>query len=104
MVDVHDKATRSRNMSRIQDKNTKPELIIREGLHRQGFRYRLHSPRLPGKPDMVFPKPRAIILINGCFWHQHECHLFKWPKTRKDFWQKKIFSNRDRAKRNKLLY
>lgn len=102
--DVHDKATRSRNMSRIRGKDTKPELLVRTGLHRMGFRYRIHSPDLPGRPDMVFPKYRAIILINGCFWHQHECHIFKWPKTRKDFWRKKILSNKERDKRNMLLY
>jgi DNA mismatch endonuclease (patch repair protein) len=71
---VHDKATRSRNMSHIRYKNTKPELVIRRDLHRMGFRYRLHNPHLPSKPDMVFSKYSAIILINGCFWHQHEAN------------------------------
>lgn len=104
MADVHDDVTRSHNMSCISGKNTKPELTIRKGLHGQGFRYRLHNPLLPGKPDMVFPKYGAIILINGCFWHQHECHLFKWPSTRKEFWRKKILSNKERDKRNLETY
>lgn len=104
MADVHDRATRSRNMAAIHGRNTKPELLIRQGLHRLGFRYRLHYPGLPGKPDMVFPKYRAIILINGCFWHQHECHLFKWPSTRKEFWRKKISDNKARDLRNFEAY
>lgn len=103
-MDVVDKVTRSRMMSGIRGKNTRPELLIRQGLHRLGFRYRLHYPDLPGKPDMVFPKYRAIILINGCFWHQHDCHLFKWPSTRKDFWRKKIGANRARDERNLKAY
>lgn len=91
-------------MSGIRGKNTRPELVIRQGLHRLGFRYRLHYPGLPGKPDMVFPKYRAIILINGCFWHRHKCHLFKWPSTRRDFWKQKIESNVIRDRRNLKLY
>jgi len=104
MVDVVDKKTRSRMMSGIKGKNTKPELGIRQGLHHLGFRYRLHDSKLPGKPDLVFPKYKAIILINGCFWHQHDCHLFKWPSTRKDFWRKKIVSNKERDQRNIKKY
>ena len=87
-------------MSGIRGTNTKPELIIRRGLHAEGFRYRLHDQRLPGRPDLVFPKYRAVIFVHGCFWHGHDCHLFKWPKTRKDFWKTKITRNRlvdDRA-------
>lgn len=99
-MDVHDKATRSRNMSSIRGKDTKPELLIRKGLHRMGFRYRLHYPGLPGKPDMVFPKYNAVIQINGCFWHQHECHLFKWPRNREEFWRNKISENKIRDRRN----
>ena len=83
-------------MSAIRGSNTRPELTIRKGLHALGFRYRLHDRKAPGKPDMVFPRYRAVILVHGCFWHQHDCHLFKWPKTRTEFWAHKIKSNRDR--------
>ncbi len=93
MTDVHDAQTRSRNMAAIKGRNTKPELIIRKALHRAGFRYRLHAKDLPGKPDLVFPRYNAALFINGCFWHQHNCHLFKWPGTRQDFWKKKISGN-----------
>ena len=103
-MDVVDKATRSRMMSGIRGQNTKPELLIRRGLHRLGFRYRLHYSRLPGKPDIVLPKYRAIILINGCFWHRHKCHLFKWPSTRREFWKQKIESNVVRDRRNRKRY
>lgn len=100
MPDVVDKATRSRMMAGIKGKNTKPELIIRRGLHRMGHRFRLHDKRLPGKPDLVFPKYQAVIQVQGCFWHGHECHLFKWPSTREDFWKTKISGNRMRDSRN----
>lgn len=80
-------------MSGIKDRNTKPELKIRHGLHKAGFRYRLHDKKLPGKPDMVFPRYNAVLFINGCFWHRHECHLFKWPQTRREFWKNKIAGN-----------
>lgn len=83
-------------MSAIRGSNTRPELTIRKGLHALGFRYRLHDRKVPGKPDMVFPRYRAVILVHGCFWHQHDCHLFKWPQTRTEFWAHKIKSNRDR--------
>jgi DNA mismatch endonuclease (patch repair protein) len=104
MVDVVDKKTRSRMMSGIQGKNTRPELVLRSGLHRLGFRFRLHVKVLPGKPDLVFPKYRALIQINGCFWHGHDCHLFKWPSTRKEFWRDKIRLNIDRDRRNAVRY
>ncbi|MDE0412079.1 MAG: very short patch repair endonuclease, partial [Gammaproteobacteria bacterium] len=65
-------------------------------LHARGFRYRLHDPSLPGKPDLSFPKYRAVILVNGCFWHGHDCHLFKWPSTRREFWHRKITRNRQK--------
>jgi DNA mismatch endonuclease, patch repair protein len=93
MVDVVDKKTRSRMMSGIRGKNTKPELVIRKALFRQGFRYKLHDRNLPGKPDLVFPQYQAVIFIHGCFWHKHECHLFKWPSTRPKFWKKKLEGN-----------
>jgi DNA mismatch endonuclease, patch repair protein len=95
MADVVSKDARSRMMSGIRGKHTKPEMIIRRGLHARGFRYLLHDRRLPGKPDLVFPRHRAVILVHGCFWHGHDCHLFKWPQTRKGFWRKKIERNRE---------
>lgn len=96
---------RSRMMAGIRGKNTKPELAVRSALHRRGFRFRVHCKKLPGKPDLVFPKFRAVIFVHGCFWHGHGCHLFKWPKTRSEFWQQKINSNidRDRKQRRTLL-
>ena len=94
MADVVSAEVRSRMMAGIRGKNTKPELVIRRGLHARGFRYLLHDKRLPGKPDLVFPKYRAVIFVHGCFWHGHDCHLFKWPKTRRGFWRKKIERNR----------
>lgn len=96
MNDVVDSATRSRMMSGIKGKNTKPELMIRSGLHRLGYRFRLHRKDLPGKPDLVFAKYRAAIFVHGCFWHYHDCHLFKMPSTRPDFWEAKIGRNRER--------
>jgi len=93
MPDVHDRATRSRNMAAISGKNTKPELIIRKGLHAKGLRYRLHVKGLPGKPDLVFPKYNAALFVHGCFWHRHDCPLFVWPKTRREFWKEKILAN-----------
>jgi len=83
-------------MSGIKAKDTKPELIIRKGLHARGFRYRLHDKRLPGKPDLVFPKFKAVIFVHGCFWHGHDCHLFKWPSSRSEFWRNKITRNREK--------
>ena len=87
-------------MSGIRGKNTKPELVVRHGLHLLGFRFRLHDPRLPGKPDLVLPKYKAVIQVNGCFWHGHDCHLFKFPKTRVGFWKRKITRNRANDTRN----
>lgn len=94
--DVVDAATRSRMMSGIRGKNTKPELVVRRGLHALGFRYRLHDSRLPGKPDLVLPRWRAVIQIHGCFWHGHDCALFRWPGTRQEFWRTKIGRNVER--------
>lgn len=94
MVDIVDPGTRSKMMAGIQGKNTKPELIVRRAVHRRGFRYRLHVRGLPGKPDMVFPSRKAVIFIHGCFWHGHDCHLFRWPTTRESFWKDKITGNR----------
>ena len=104
MADIVDKLTRSKMMAGIRGKDTKPEIAIRKSLFREGFRYRIHYKRLPGKPDLVFPKYKAIILINGCFWHRHNCHLFKWPSTRPDFWKRKINANVARDKKNFVHY
>lgn len=92
-------------MSRIRAKNTKPELIVRKFLFANGYRYRLHDKRLPGKPDLVFPKLKIVIFINGCFWHGHEdCRYFVVPKTRTDFWVNKIDANKlNDLKAQKLL-
>lgn len=93
MADVHDVATRSRNMAAIRGANTKPELQVRRALHALGLRFRLHAEELPGKPDLVFPRHRAVIFVHGCFWHGHDCHLFKMPATRQEFWADKIGRN-----------
>jgi len=100
MVDVLTKAQRQYCMSQIQGKNTRPELVIRNALYKLGYRYKLHDRKLPGKPDLVFPKYHAVIFINGCFWHGHNCHLFKWPSTRPDFWANKILRNKQVDNRN----
>ena len=92
-------------MAGIRGSDTKPELAIRSALHRRGFRFRLRRRDLPGKPDLVFPKHSAVIFVHGCFWHGHDCHLFRWPGTREEFWRDKITSNaaRDRRQRSALL-
>lgn len=87
-------------MSGIRAKDTKPEKVIRSGLHRLGYRYRLHDRNLPGSPDLVFRSRRAVIEVRGCFWHGHDCHLFRWPSSRKEFWRKKISENAVRDERN----
>lgn len=94
MADVVTPEVRSRMMSGIRSTGTRPELILRQGLHRAGFRYRLHVRNLPGKPDLVFPRYQAVIFAHGCFWHGHDCHLFRMPSTRPEFWQAKIARNR----------
>ncbi len=81
-------------MAGIKGKDTKPELILRRGLHAAGFRYRLHVKDLPGKPDLMFPARRAVLFAHGCFWHGHDCPLFVWPKSREDWWRAKIEKNR----------
>lgn len=83
-------------MAAIKGKNTKPEIIVRKALHAAGFRFRLHDKKLPGKPDIVLPKYRAVVLVHGCFWHGHECKQFRWPRTREAFWRKKIHGNQER--------
>lgn len=96
MGDIVNQETRSRMMSRIRDRDTVPELLIRKGLFSRGYRFRLHCSKLPGKPDLVLKKYKAAIFVHGCFWHGHQCHLFKWPQTRPEFWKKKILGNMDR--------
>ncbi|HAT2126354.1 TPA: DNA mismatch endonuclease Vsr [Legionella pneumophila] len=101
MPDVVCSSKRKEMMAGIRNKDTKPEMIIRKALFAKGYRYRLHRKNLPGKPDIILPKYRTIIFINGCFWHCHDCHLFKWPQTRKEFWETKILSNKARDEENK---
>lgn len=101
LADVHDKTTRSRNMSAIRSKDTKPELIVRRGLHARGLRYRLHQRNLPGKPDLVFPSRRVVLFVHGCFWHAHAgCRYYKVPKTAPERWRKKLEGNRARDMRD----
>ncbi len=100
MADVHNSETRSRNMAAIKSGDTKPEIMIRSGLHARGFRFRLHDKKLPGRPDLVLQKHRAVVFVNGCFWHGHDCPLFRWPKSREDFWRTKIRGNVERDHKN----
>lgn len=94
MADVHNQATRSYNMSRIKNKNTRPEMLVRRFLFARGFRYRLNDKKLPGKPDIVLPKYKTVIFVNGCFWHGHEnCRYFKLPDIRTEWWREKIEGN-----------
>ncbi len=100
-MDVHDKKTRSYNMSQIKSKNTKPEEMVRKYLFSHGFRYRKNDKRLPGTPDIVLPKYRTVIFVNGCFWHGHEnCRYFVMPKSNIEYWQNKISRNIKRDKEN----
>jgi DNA mismatch endonuclease, patch repair protein len=92
--DVVDAATRSRMMAGIRSKNTKPERIVRSGLHRLGYRFSLHGRTLWGTPDLVMPKYQAVIFVHGCFWHGHDCSFFKMPSTRTGFWKRKFERNK----------
>lgn len=106
MADIVDKDTRSRMMAGIRGKDTKPELALRRSLHARGFRFRLHSRKVQGRPDIVLPKHRAVIFVHGCFWHRHEgCRYATTPSTRSEFWQAKFERNvtRDSAVRQNLL-
>ena len=92
---------RSRNMSAIKSKNTKPEIAVRKVLHSMGYRFRLHSKDLPGSPDIVLPKYKTVIFVHGCFWHRHEnCKYASTPKTRQEFWEAKFRENINRDKLN----
>ncbi|MDO5149509.1 MAG: very short patch repair endonuclease [Oscillospiraceae bacterium] len=100
-MDVHDKKTRSYNMSQIKSKNTKPEEIVCKYLFSRGFRYRKNDKRYPGKPDIVLPKYKTVIFVNGCFWHKHEgCRYFVVPKSNTEFWMNKINRNAERDAEN----
>jgi len=103
-VDVHDTQTRSFNMSHISGRDTKPELIVRKVCHRLGLRFRLHSKDLPGKPDLVFARHRTVILVNGCYWHSHDCRFGAvQPKTNSAFWRDKRAATMTRDLRNCTL-
>lgn len=91
---------RSKNMAAVKSKDTEPEMFVRRSLHALGFRFRLHRKDLPGKPDLVFPSRRAVVLVHGCFWHGHTCRGGALPATRREFWEDKIGKNRLRDKRN----
>ena len=99
MADVLTPEQRKLNMSRIRGRDTKPEMLIRRGLHARGFRYRLQDRKLPGRPDLVFPRYHAVVFVHGCFWHGHSCSMFKLPATRQEFWATKIAGNRARDER-----
>lgn len=106
MTDIVDKQTRSRMMAGIRGENTKPELALRRELHGRGLRYRLHAKGMPGRPDLVFPKFKAAVLVHGCFWHRHiGCRYATTPSTRPTFWQSKFEANvaRDDVVRAALL-
>lgn len=95
-MDTLSQDQRSRNMKSVKARDTWPEVKLRRILHALGLRFRLHAAKLPGKPDMVFPKYRTAVFVHGCFWHGHNCKLFQWPKTRRDFWTHKIRGNKKR--------
>ena len=99
-MDIVSTQKRSEMMSKIGAKNTKPEIIILKLLHSEGYRFRLHLKRLPGKPDIALQKHNTLIFVNGCFWHGHSCDIFRLPKSRTEFWRTKIDSNKERDKRN----
>lgn len=101
MADIVTKAVRSRMMSGIRGKNTRPEVVVRRFLHRRGFRFRLHARELPGCPDLLLPKYKAAVHVHGCFWHQHPgCRLAYMPASNRPFWNSKLSGNADRDKRN----
>ena len=105
MPDIVDALTRSRMMSGIRSTNTKPERLVRKALHALGYRYRLHAKDVPGRPDVVFPRLRTALFVHGCFWHGHDCPLYRLPGTRTEFWREKIGRNikRDETVREQVL-
>lgn len=104
MADNHTKEIRSMNMSHIRSTNSKPEEIVRKYLFSKGFRYRKNVKKLPGCPDIVLPKYKTVIFVNGCFWHKHDCPRFVWPSSNQDYWRPKILRNveRDQLRRQEL--
>lgn len=100
MADNHTKEQRSYNMSRIRSKNNAPEEKVRKFLFSKGFRYRKNDKKLPGCPDIVLPKYKTVIFVNGCFWHKHNCKRFVWPASNEEYWKKKILRNVERDKTN----
>ena len=100
MADNHSKEVRSMNMPHIRSKNSKPEELVRKYLFSKGFRYRKNVKTLPGCPDIVLPKYKTVIFVNGCFWHKHDCPRFVWPSTNEEYWRPKIMGNVERDKRN----
>ena len=101
MADVHSKETRSYNMSQIKGKDTKPEVLVRKFLFSKGLRFRKNDKRYPGHPDIVLPKYKTVVFVHGCFWHLHDgCRYAVMPSSNIDFWEKKLYGNRDRDKRN----
>ena len=100
MADNHSKEVRSMNMSHIRSKDSKPEGVVRKYLFSKGFRYRKNVKALPGCPDIVLPKYKTVIFVNGCFWHKHDCPRFVWPSSNEEYWRPKIMGNVERDKRN----
>jgi len=103
MADNHSKEIRSMNMSHIRSKNTKPEELVRKYLFAHGFRYRKNVKALPGCPDIVLPKYKTVIFVNGCFWHKHDCQWFVWPSSNQEYWIPKITANVKRDEKNYSL-
>lgn len=101
MPDILSPKARSERMSRIRGRDTRPEMVVRRYLHSRGFRYRLHSRYLPGKPDIVLPRYGVVIFVNGCFWHAHKCQRGRVPSTRKSFWVEKFEKNKRRDEKNR---
>lgn len=103
MADIFDKETRSALMARIRGRNTRPEVWLRRMLFAMGYRFHLHAADLPGRPDVVFTKRKAVIFMHGCFWHGHSCPAGRIPKTRREFWERKLAANRERDARQMRL-
>ena len=103
MADTHSKEVRSKNMSHIRSTNSKPEETVRRYLFSKGLRYRKNVRRLPGCPDIVLPKYRTVIFVNGCFWHKHDCGRFVWPSSNEEYWHQKISRNIERDAENQKL-
>ena len=103
MADNHSPEVRSYNMSHIRSKDTKPEEVVRKWLFSRGFRYRKNVKSLPGCPDIVLPKYKTVIFVNGCFWHMHDCGRFRWPATNIDYWNDKIRRNVERDRINNAI-